>query len=110
MKYFDQFDRFLENKIWTSTLLLFLDPGLTVIMDLSLVGKKECTDQFVSDLVDHVGVVKSSSLVLPPAPDVDTRFLFKIGKMEVIPVKYKYTDSAQNYYKFNAETKQRFRR
>lgn len=71
-------------------------------MDLSLVGRNECTDQFVSDLVYHVGVVKTSSLVLPPAPDVDTWFLFKIGKMEVIPVKYKYTDSAQtpNYYKF----------
>lgn len=62
------------------------------IMDLSLLGRKVYTDQLVSDLVHNVGVVKSSSLVLPPAFDVDTWLLFKVGKMEVIPVKYKQKD------------------
>lgn len=51
------------------------------------------TDQLISDLVHHVGVVQSSSLVLPPALDVDTWFLFKVGKMKVIPIKFKQNDS-----------------
>lgn len=58
-------------------------------MNLSTVGRKMYTDQLVCDLVHHVGVVKSSSLVLPPAFDVDTWFLLKVGKMEVVPVEYK---------------------
>lgn len=58
-------------------------------MGLSVVGRKMYTDQLVCDLVHHVGVVKSSPLVLPPAFDVDTRFLLKVGKMEVIPVEHK---------------------
>lgn len=60
----------------------------------SQLGMKVCTDQLVSDLVHHVGVVKSSSLVLPPAFDVDAWLLFKVGKVKVIPVKYKHKDSA----------------
>lgn len=50
------------------------------------------TDQLVGNLVHHVGIVESSSLVLPPAFDVDTWLLFKVGKMEVIPVKHEQND------------------
>lgn len=44
------------------------------------------TNQFVCNFIYHIGIVKSSSLVLPPALDVDTWLLFKVGKMEVVPV------------------------
>lgn len=57
--------------------------------DLCSMERKVHTDQFVGDLVHHVGVVKSSSLVLPPAFDVHTRLLCKVGKVEVIPIKSK---------------------
>lgn len=67
-------------------------------MGPSIVGRKMYTDQLVCDLVHHVGVVKSSSLVLPPAFDVDTRFLLKVGKMEVVPVEHKSKDLAQSLY------------
>lgn len=48
------------------------------------------TDQLVSDLVHHVGVVEPPPLVLPPAFDVHTRFLFKVGQVEIIPVQKKH--------------------
>lgn len=52
---------------------------------------REClTDQLVSDLVHHVGVVEPPPLVLPPAFDVHTRFLFKVGQVEIIPVQKKH--------------------
>lgn len=43
--------------------------------------------QFICNLVDDVRVVETSSVILPPALDVDARLLFKIWQMEVIAEK-----------------------
>lgn len=49
--------------------------------------EKQHTDQLVCDLIHHIGVVESPPLVLPPALDVNTRLLLKVGKVEVVSVK-----------------------
>lgn len=51
--------------------------------------QKRSADQLVGNLVHHVGVVQSSSLVLPPALDVHAGFLLKVGKVKVIPVGFR---------------------
>lgn len=49
--------------------------------------EKQHTDQLVCDFIHHIGVVESPPLVLPPALDVNTRLLLKVGKVEVVSVK-----------------------
>lgn len=48
------------------------------------------TDQLICNLIHDVGIIKSSPLVLPPALDVDTRFLLKVRQMEVVSGNFKH--------------------
>lgn len=42
------------------------------------------TCQFISDVVDNVGVVEPSPLILPPTLDVNARLPLKVRQMEVV--------------------------